>query len=46
MTFSRLRQKYPLADAVFARTARLIAGAEPLTGAQCPTQEAGAAISH
>ena len=44
--FSRLRQKYPLADAVFARTARLIAGAEPLTGAQCPTQEAGAAISH
>lgn len=44
--FSRLRQKYPLADAVFARTARLIAGAEPLTGAQCPTQEAGAAILH
>ena len=43
--FSRLRQKYPFADAVFARTARLIAGAEPLTGTQCPT-EAGAAISH
>ena len=28
--FSRLRQKYPLADAVFARTARLLTGAVPM----------------